>query len=498
MAVNIKDICLEFHGRPLFEDVNFAINPGEKIGIVGRNGSGKSTFLKLLLGKIQPDSGKIEIPDGYSIGYLEQHFNFTHKTVIEEVCSVLPPERIYEEWKASMILSGLGFSDQLIMSDPNMLSGGYQVKVNLSKMLLMESNLLLLDEPTNYLDIYSIKWLGDFLKKWDGELILITHDRAFMENVITHSLIIHRNKFRKVVGKPGRVKEQIAIEEEIYEKTRVAEEKKRKETEEWIRKFGSKASKASAVQSRVKMLEKQEVKEKLVKIDNLDFKFNHLPYGGRKNDVIEVKKLSFGYTPEKMLINNLNFTIRPTDKVCIVGKNGNGKSTLLQLIAGLLNPMTGDITVCDRIQSGYFGQTNIERLNHDLSICEELTESNPDLDIGIIRRTCSNMLFPGDLAHKKISVLSGGEKSRVMLGKILLTKTNLLLLDEPTNHFDMESCEALMDAIQEFPGAVVMVTHNEHFLHEIANKLIIFDSGNTFCFDGSYNEFLKNVGWQEK
>lgn len=494
--IQIKNVTVEFSGRILFQDVTFAINSGEKIGLVGRNGSGKSTFFKLLTGDVKPEQGSVEIPDGYVIGHLDQHIKFTKKTVIEEVCSILPEERFYDDWKGEKILFGLGFTKEQMDQNPEIFSGGWQVKINLAKLLLQEPNMLLLDEPTNHLDIYSIRWLAKFLKDWEGELVLITHDRAFMDSIINHSLIIHRHNFRKVKGTPAKIKEQIAIEEEIYEKTRLSEEKKRKETEEWIRRFGSTASKASAVQSRVKMLEKQEVKEKLHKIADLDFKFKYEDHNA--NNLINVNNLHFGYDLEKMLIKNLSFNVDRNDRICIVGKNGNGKSTLMQLMINLLNPLQGDVKVHDKVKYGYFGQMNTERLSPENTIIQELQSVDSALPIESIRRVCSLMLFNNDLAHKKVKVLSGGEKSRVMLGKIILKNNNLLLLDEPTNHFDIESCESLMDAILDFPGAVVIVTHNEDFLRKVATKLIVFNGDEVFSFDGNYDEFLKKIGWKDE
>jgi ATP-binding cassette subfamily F protein 3 len=494
--INIQDISVSFGGNVLFEEANFVINYGEKIGLIGRNGSGKSTFMKLLLGKVEPDSGEVDIPSYYSIGYLEQHIHFTHPTVIEEVCSVLDIDRAHEEYKAEQILQGLGFKDEQLMEDPMKLSGGWQIKINLAKVLLKEPSMLLLDEPTNYLDIYSIRWLGEFLKKWEGEVVLITHDRSFMDSIITHTLLIHRNRFRKIPGKTGKIKEQIEMEEEIYEKTRVNEEQKRKVTEDWIKRFGAKASKATQAQSRLKMLEKQEVKLKLKDIGNLDFRFNYKPTN-MAGEAFEVKNLSFGYNAQNLLMENLSFKVSPDDKVCIIGKNGNGKSTLLKLIAGELNPISGTISPNNKVEIGYFGQMNMERLDEKRTIVEELETVGENIDITSIRRTAAQMLFSGDEAFKKISVLSGGEKSRVMLGKILLTPVNVLLLDEPTNHLDMESSEMLMEAIKEFPGAVLMVTHNEYFLKNVATKLVVFDGGKTFTFTGTYSDFIKQIGWKE-
>jgi ATP-binding cassette subfamily F protein 3 len=494
--ISLENISVSFGAKTLFEEASFSIGYGEKIGLIGRNGTGKSTFFKLLLGKIEADSGNVEIPSYYTVGHLEQHIHFTHKTVMEEVASVLDIERAHEEWKGEKILQGLGFTDEQLLGDPSKLSGGWQIKINLAKLLLMEPAMLLLDEPTNYLDIYSIRWLGKFLKEWEGELMLITHDRSFMDSIISHTLIIHRGKFRKMAGTTARVKAQIAEEEEIYEKTRVKEEEKKKEIEDWVRRFGAKASLASQAKARMKQVERMDTKVKLADIANLDFDFSYQPYGS-SNEMIEVKNLTFGYNPETLLMKDLSFKVSPTDKICIIGRNGNGKSTLLKLLTGEVTPLKGEITVGGKVEYGYFGQMNLERLNLDHTIVEELETVEQGIDIQKVRRTAAQMLFSGDDAFKKIKVLSGGERSRVMLGKILLTPANLLLLDEPTNHFDMESSDSLMDAIKNFPGAVLMVTHNEYFLREIANKLVVFDGGKTFVFTGTYNDFLKQVGWQE-
>lgn len=495
--IKIKDLGISFLGQRIFEDVNLAFNRGEKVGLIGRNGSGKSTFLKLILKQLEPDSGAVEIPTGYKIGYLEQHIKFTHNSVIDEVCSVLPEEREYEGWKGEEILMGLGFSQEDIMRNPSEFSGGYQVKINLAKLLLGEPNMLLLDEPTNYLDIHSVRWLKKFLQDWDCELILITHDRDFMDSIITHTLTIHRGNFRKTPGNTKDVMEKIALQEEMYEKTRVNEEKQRAKTQEWIDRFGAKASMATRVQSRVKMLEKQEQKEKLEHIATLDFSFNHLPYEGREN-LIEVDKVTFGYEQHEILIRNLSFTVGAQDKICIIGKNGKGKSTLLKLITKDLTPLFGSARTHNRAEMGFFGQMNIDRLNPNLSIYEEMQKYVPNINQTTVRRVAAHMMFSGTLSNKKIEILSGGEKSRVMLGKILLKPANLLLLDEPTNHLDLDSCEALLEAIKAFGGAILMVTHSEYFLKEVANRLIVFDDNKVFMFEGGYEDFLKKVGWSDE
>jgi len=494
--IRVTDLAVSFDGHDIFENVNVNISPGEKIGLIGRNGCGKSTFIKILLGKVEQDYGKVEISNHYQIGYLEQHLEFTHKKVIDEVASVLPEEREYEVWKGEMILHGLGFSDDDMQKDPQLFSGGFQVKINLAKLLLLEPNLLLLDEPTNYLDIHSTKWLKQFLKDWEHELILITHDRVFMDSIITHTLNVHRGEFRKIPGNTSKIKEKIAQEEEIHERTRINQEKDRQKTQEWIDRFKSKASQASRAQSKIKQLEKQEVLEKLDTVATLDFKFNYLPYES-KESLMQVDNLTFGYDKDTILIEDFSLKINKGDKICVVGKNGKGKTTLLKMLAGEMAPMSGNIKQHDKVETGYFGQMNIDRLDAKNSVYEEMQAVDPNRHISEVRKTCGQVMFSGDLAHKKVGVLSGGERSRVMLGKILLEKVNLLFLDEPTNHLDMESAEALMHAVQHFEGSVVMVTHDEYFLKKIANKLIVYDDGKVFVYDGPYKEFLKKVGWKD-
>jgi ATP-binding cassette subfamily F protein 3 len=492
--LQINNLSLAFGGRPLLDDISFNIHSGERIGLVGRNGSGKTTLFRLITGDVRPDEGRISMPKNYTIGYLKQQLQFAEPTVLQEACLGLKAEEQDQIWKAEKILTGLGFTEDELYKSPAEFSGGFQVRLNLAKVLLTEPHLLLLDEPTNYLDILSIRWLTRFLQRWNNELMIITHDRDFMNSVTTHTMAIHRQKVKKIEGDTIKLFEQIVVEEEVYEKTRRKEHKKREEAMEFINRFRALAARASLVQSRIKALERMGKKEELSKIMELGFRFNSLAFEAQH--LMRIENLTFGYTPERTLIQDLSLNIGKRDRICVVGKNGKGKSTLLRLLAGELNPNEGKITGHPNCQAGYFGQTNIERLNLGLTIEQELAKVRPDMKYSDIRKTCGAMMFTGDLALKKISVLSGGEKSRVTLGKILLSPTNLLLLDEPTNHLDVESCDSMIAALDEFPGAVIIVTHSEMFLHHLANRLIVFNDDRVFVFEGSYQDFLDKLGWE--
>ncbi|OGW27431.1 MAG: ABC transporter ATP-binding protein [Nitrospirae bacterium GWC2_42_7] len=488
------------YGRQvIFEKAGFTLNPGERVGLVGRNGHGKTTLFKMILGEDRPDSGSISIPSGYKIGHLSQHISFTENAVLKEACLSLPENEygIDETYKAETILMGLGFALEDLNLDPLDLSGGFQVRLNLAKVLVSDPNLLLLDEPTNYLDIVSLRWLTQFLRNWKKELIIITHDRSFMDGVTTHTMAIHRCKMRKEAGPTDKVYQLLLMEEEIHEKSRVNDDRKRKETEDFINRFRAKASKASAVQSRIKALQKKDRLEKLTEIKDLDFAFKSASFTGKL--LMEVNDLSFSFDNESApLIDGLTFSVGKKDRIAIIGKNGKGKTTLLNLLAKELKTETGSVSHHVQLQTAYFGQTNINRLTMHKTIEEEIMDVHPDVGRGAARKICGIMMFQGDHAVKKISVLSGGEKSRVLLGKLLVSPANMLMLDEPTNHLDMESNDSLVEAIDAFNGSVIVVTHSEMMLHALATRLIVFDDGKVTLFEGTYQDFLDRVGWKSE
>lgn len=482
--------------QPIVDNVSFLLNPGERLALVGRNGSGKTTLFRMIQGEEGPDSGEIIAPRGYRIGHLEQHLVFTEPTLIQETCLVLG-DRVEElKYKAEAALMGLGFRREDFERPPGEFSGGYQIRINLAKLLIDEPNLLLLDEPTNYLDIVSLRWLRRFLRNWPHELMLISHDRVFLNRVCTHTMMIHRSGLRRIQGSVEKLAEQIEMEERVHEHTRLNQEKKIRQEMRFVERFRAKDSKAKAVQSRLKQIAKRGQLEALDSEGQLDFSFRPAPFAA--TTMIEAKEVSFGYDPVQPLFRELGFTVERGDRVAVIGRNGKGKTTLLNVLAHELEPTEGSLRENPNVEMAYFGQTNVDRLDPEMTIEEEILSVHPEHSRTAARSICGLVLFEGDLALKKIAVLSGGERSRVLLGKLLVRPANLLLLDEPTNHLDLESVESLLDAVESFPGAVVIVTHSEMILERIANRLIVFDGERPFVFEGGYRDFLDRVGWAEE
>ena len=493
--IQLTNICKNFTTQELFKNLNLKLNPGNRLGLVGRNGSGKSTLFKIITGEEHPDSGDVIIPKNYKIGTLKQHLTFTEKTLRQEAALALSEEMQYDTYRVEKILFGLGFSAKDLEKDPLSFSGGYQIRINLAKLLVTEPNLLLLDEPTNYLDIVSLRWLKSFLRSFDGEIILITHDRDFMDGVCTHVAGIVRKNIKIIPGDTKKFYTQLATDDELHQKQKIAQDKKVKELEEFIAKNKARASTAALAQSKVKQLEKMDILEDISQESTLAFNFNYAQTPAKV--LLDVKDVSFGYTPEQKLFENISFTLAKGETLGIIGKNGKGKSTLLNLLAGLLQPNSGEINFNANTQFAHFGQTNIAHLSPNNSVMDEIYNANPKLSEATVRGICGAMMFSGDMADKKISLLSGGEKSRVMLGQIIAREVNLLFLDEPTNHLDMESIEALTQAIQNFQGSTIIVTHSEELLRRVCDRLIIFVKEGAEYFDGTYDEFLEKIGWDE-
>jgi len=465
------------------------------MGLVGRNGSGKSTMFKLILGEEEASDGQVIIPKNYKIGALRQHLIFTEKTVREEAALALDEEMKWDTYRVEKILFGLGFTQADLDRDPLDFSGGYQIRINLAKLLVTEPNLLLLDEPTNYLDILSLRWLKSFLRAFQGEVLLVTHDRDFMDGVCNHTMGIIRRDLFLIAGDTHRFYDQLAENEELYAKQKVSQDKKVKELEEFIAKNKARASTAALAQSKVKQLEKMDRMEDIGFDSTLKFDFQYKDTPAKV--LLDVQDISFGYTPDNVLFKNISFTIEKGHCLAIIGKNGVGKSTLLNNLAKELTPLSGKVEYHGTTSTGHFGQTNISRLDPKSNVMDEIYAANPKLSAASVRSICGAMMFSGDNAEKKVSLLSGGEKSRVMLGQILSRPSNLLFLDEPTHHLDIDSIEALTVAIKNFQGSSIIVSHSEELLRRVADRLIIFSKDGAELFDGGYDMFLEKKGWDE-
>lgn len=489
----VTHLTKQFGDHVLIDRSGFQINSKERVGLVGRNGHGKTTLLRILTGQETCDAGTVQIPKHYRIGYVRQRIVFTKNSLLEEGLTGLNEKEKDHFWKVEKVLSGLGFSQEDLGRHPSEFSAGYQERINLAKVLVSSPDLLLLDEPTNYLDIMSIRWVEQFLQNWPREILLITHDRVFMDRVVTHTMGIHRKKIRKIQGNTEKYYNQLAQDESVYEKTRLKDERRRREVEQFISRFRAKARLANLVQSRIKTLAKLEKRERLKPLDQLDFAFQTRPFEPRQ--MLQVENLSFAYQSDTPIIKNVNLIVNRRDRICVMGKNGKGKTTLLRLLSGSLQPQGGTIQYNPEVVKGTFEQSNVADLAPSRTVEQEIFSAHAGVSNQLARNLCGAMMFEGDSALKKIRVLSGGEKSRVMLGKILATPVNLLLLDEPTNHLDMESCDALLAAIDNFDGAVIMVTHNEMLLHGIARRLVVFQNDTVDVFEGSYQRFLETVGW---
>jgi ATP-binding cassette, subfamily F, member 3 len=494
--LQVTNLSKYYGERCLFAEATFSLQPRERAGLIGRNGHGKSTLFRILIGQEEQDEGTITTPKGYEIGYLAQVYNFSAPTLLEETCRGLRPEYQDEAYRAERVLMGLGFSEADFMQPPSSFSGGYQLRINLAKLFLSEPHLLLLDEPTNYLDILSVRWLVEELRSWPRECIIISHDRGFLDSVTTHTLGIYRRTIRKIPGNAAKLENLLAEEEEIHERTRVNQLKKREETEAFIRRFRAKASKASLVQSRIKQLEKMPEISEISVEQTLSFAFSERPTHAKF--LIEAKGLSFAYPDSPLLFKDFSLALKPCDRLGIIGRNGLGKSTLLKLLGGIHPPRSGEIVEHSTLSRGYFAQTNVADLSADLTIEQEIRQVDPTLSTSRIRGICGMMMFSGDDALKRISALSGGERSRVALGKIIARPSNVLLLDEPTSHLDLESVDALIEALCEYKGVVIIVSHSEMLLKTVTTRLVVFQSGGPSLFEGNYEDFLRERGWEEE
>ena len=528
--IDLINVSVQFGGKYLFKDFNYKIHSNDRICLVGANGSGKSTLLKIISGEIVPESGEIHRQKRVSIGYLPQD-NVVHKgkTLVEEAHSALTDitslkeketlilsqmnlqdlddedreELVYQlgdvhnrleeldyyssSSKVEKILKGLGFLEEDFEKLTDTFSLGWQMRIALSKILISQNDILLMDEPTNHLDLDSLQWLISFLNSTKCALVIVSHDKFFVNSVTNRTLEIFLNKITNFKGNYNAYLNFKEERNELLENQYEMQQKKIKETEKFIERFRYKATKAKQVQSRIKQLEKIELLELPSEKKEIKIRFPEAPPSGKVN--IELKEISKSFG-EKTIFENLDFTINRGDKIAFVGPNGAGKTTLSKIIAGILPYDDGKRIIGHNTMIAHYAQDVADQLNPDLDILETLIGISDKITIGGLRNLLGSFLFTGDDVFKKVGVLSGGEKSRVALAKILLTSSNLIILDEPTNHLDITSKEILQKALIDFSGSIVLISHDIDFLTPIVNKTVEIRNKTVSLFEGGIEYFL--------
>ena len=496
--VSVEHLSIEYSSRPILDDIIFLINPRDRVALVGKNGAGKTTLLRLLAGVETPTSGRISKMGDLTIGYLPQVMMHTDgKTLREDVMSVLKTNSHQDEQadearfiaEMDRTIIGLGFERKDFDRPCSEFSGGWRMRIELAKILLQHPDLLLLDEPTNHLDIESIQWLEDFLKNNSSALVLVSHDRAFLDNVTTRTIEITLGRIYDYNAPYSQFK---ILRQERHEQQVRAYQNQQKmiqETEEFIERFRYKATKAVQVQSRIKQLEKLERLEVDIEDNSrLSLRFPPAPRSGDFPVIVEDLRKDFG---DHMVFQNATFTIRRGEKVAFVGKNGEGKTTLVRCIMGQLDYM-GMLKIGHNVKIGYFAQNQAALLDGELTVFQTID----NVAVGDIRTQIRNILgafmFGGEASEKKVKVLSGGERSRLAMIRLLLEPCNLLILDEPTNHLDIQSKDVLKTALKEFNGTVICVSHDRDFLDGLVDKVYEFGGGKVREHLGGIYDFLRS------
>ncbi len=486
--LQLKDGVKSFGARTIFSNTSFSVNEGEKIGVIGPNGAGKSTLFRILVGEENLDGGQITRAKGLRIGYLEQEDHWSSSITVEEH---LASQTATPIWEVKQLAPSLGLSLDVFPRSVMSLSGGYRMRVKLLYLLASKPDLMLLDEPTNYLDLETLVVLENFLQSTTSAFMLISHDREFLRRTTDHILEVEDGQMTKYAGHIDDYFEQKALLREQLLRAQENAEAKRKAILEFVARFGAKATKARQAQSRLKQLEKMEA----IEVRPLQARATiHLPEPVRTGKtVLRAESVRLGYG-EKVVIDDLNLELNRGDHLGVVGLNGAGKSTLLKALAGELKPLKGEISYGMNVSVGYFAQHVAESLSHEDTVLEAMGEfASADTKRQEILDLAGALLFSGDDVMKKVDVLSGGEKSRVALGRILLKKCSLLLLDEPTNHLDFDTVEALTQALAEFSGTVVIVSHDRGFVRRVASKILEVRDGRALVYPGSYDEYVWSV-----
>jgi ATPase subunit of ABC transporter with duplicated ATPase domains len=523
--ISFANVSKQYGKQVLFVEASFQLNPGEKAGLVGPNGAGKSTLFRMIAGEEDADDGQVSLPKKLAIGYFKQEVDeMSGRSVLDEAIAgsgrlgdlhheLIELEQnlhdetalarygeVQEEYqhlggyeleaRAREVLHGLGFADAQIDGDVGALSGGWKMRVSMAKILLGKFDVLLLDEPTNHLDIESIVWLERFLKSVPATILMTSHDRDFMNRIVTKIIEIDDGDILTYSGDYDFYVRERELREANQEAAYARQQAKLAKEQRFIERFKAHAAKAAQVQSRVKMLDKQERVEPPKKRKVMKFDFRSPQRSGE--DVVTIAGVKKAFGP-KTVYDGFDFRVRRGERWCVMGKNGAGKSTLLKMVAGALPPDGGVVKLGASLKLGYFAQQSLDLLDPELTVWEQIQKDFPLESIGVLRNLLGAFQFSGDDVDKKIRSLSGGEKSRLVMARMLLDPPNFLVLDEPTNHLDLATKEMLVDALQDFEGTMLFVSHDRTFLRGLANRVLeVGDEPMTY--GGSYIEYVESTG----
>jgi ATP-binding cassette, subfamily F, member 3 len=529
--ISINNLDFHFGSRTLYQDANLHIKPKDKIGLIGLNGTGKSTLLRVLVGEYKPDAGSIQMSRETTLGFLNQDLLSydTHESIlsvamqafeealalqkkIDEVLLEFETDyrdelvdklaRLQEQFealdgyniqsKAEEILEGLGFSTEELAKPLKTFSGGWRMRVMLAKILLQKPTLLLLDEPTNHLDLPSIKWLEAYLENYEGAVIIVSHDREFLDKTTNMTVEVAQQKLNVYAGNYSFYLEEKALRNEIQKGAYENQQAQIRQAERFIERFKAKATKAKQAQSRMKALDRMErIEDVAADAPKVNFKFQFRTEPGRH--ILRLEHMSKRYD-DKVIFRNTHVNLERGDKIALIGANGKGKSTLMRIIAGT-EPIEGKRQQGHNVIMSFYAQHQLESLHVENEILQELVEAGSQRSEMELRTILGSFLFTGDAVFKKIKVLSGGEKSRVALAKTLISEANFLLLDEPTNHLDMQSVNILIQALEQYEGTFVVISHDRYFVENVANKIWYIEDYQLKEYPGTYHEYEY---WQEQ
>jgi ATPase subunit of ABC transporter with duplicated ATPase domains len=536
--ISFSHITKQYGRQVLFVDASFQLNPGEKVGLVGPNGAGKTTLFRMIVGEEAPDEGDVSVPRKLTIGYFRQDVEeMSGRSVLDEAIAgsgrvgdlhhelealnqaMADPDRtadmdrilarfgeVQEEYEhlggyalesqAREVLHGLGFDDDRIDGDVGALSGGWKMRVAMARVLLGRPDVLLMDEPTNHLDIESIIWLEAFLKSQSGALLMTSHDREFLNRAVTRIAEIDGGEITAYSGNYDFYERERAIRDTNKEAAYARQQAMFAKEQRFIDRFAAHAAKAAQVQSRVKALEKIEKVEPPRKRRVVEFDFRQPPRSG--DQVVVLEDVHKAYGP-RLIYDGLSLTIRRGERWCVMGRNGAGKTTLLKMVAGALAPDSGAIRLGASLQMGYFAQQALDLLHPDLTVWEQMEKDFPQESIGALRNLLGAFQFSGDDVEKRIRALSGGEKTRLVMARMLLNPPNFLVLDEPTNHLDLATKEMLIHALETYEGTMLFVSHDRTFLRGLSNRVLELggESGTDaepHAYLGSYIEYVERTG----